>query len=266
MTTATGRRRARAGEARCRAPGTTARASAAQAVVGRRSVRSSGDRRGRRRQPRTAAEAGRSAMKPSPFVYHAPATSTRRSRLLPRWAPTARSSPAGRAWCRCSPCGSRRRRTSSTSTGSPGSTDVEPADDGRPGRRARPARAGRARRRRAAAVSRCCARRCAGRAPGRSATAARRVGSLAHADPAGEMTAVLALLGGEVEAASARRARGRSPPTDFFLGPLESSLRPGELAVVGAGSRRCRAGSGSCVRRGGPPARRLRRLRRRRGA
>lgn len=56
------------------------------------------------------------------------------------------------------------------------------------------------------------------------------VGSLAHADPSGEMTAVLALLGGTVELASAA-GRRTSTAADFFLGPLESDVRPGELAV-----------------------------------
>ena len=64
------------------------------------------------------------------------------------------------------------------------------------------------------------------------------VGSLVHADPSGEMTAVLALVAGHVTAA--RRAAGGSgggvetrdiPAADFFVGPLESALRPGELAV-----------------------------------
>ncbi|TDC88953.1 FAD binding domain-containing protein [Actinomadura sp. 7K507] len=56
------------------------------------------------------------------------------------------------------------------------------------------------------------------------------VGSLAHADPAGEMPAVLAVLGGTVEAASARRRR-TIPAAEFFRGPLECVLEPGELAV-----------------------------------
>jgi carbon-monoxide dehydrogenase medium subunit len=56
------------------------------------------------------------------------------------------------------------------------------------------------------------------------------VGSLAHADPSGEMTAVLTLLGGEMELA--RKGATRTvPAADFFLGPLESCLEPGELAV-----------------------------------
>ncbi|GII80611.1 carbon monoxide dehydrogenase [Sphaerisporangium rufum] len=57
------------------------------------------------------------------------------------------------------------------------------------------------------------------------------VGSLAHADPSAELPAVLAVLGGSV-----RVARHGAPPRDvpageFFLGPLEPALAPGELAV-----------------------------------
>jgi aerobic carbon-monoxide dehydrogenase medium subunit len=56
------------------------------------------------------------------------------------------------------------------------------------------------------------------------------VGSLAHADPAGEMTAVLALCCGTVTAASTRGERVIAA-ADFFRGPLESALEPEELAV-----------------------------------
>jgi carbon-monoxide dehydrogenase medium subunit len=56
------------------------------------------------------------------------------------------------------------------------------------------------------------------------------VGSLAHADPSGEMTAVLALTGGSVTAVSTRGQR-TIPAADFFHGPLESDLAPDELAV-----------------------------------
>jgi carbon-monoxide dehydrogenase medium subunit len=56
------------------------------------------------------------------------------------------------------------------------------------------------------------------------------VGSLAHADPAGEMTAVLALCGGTVTAESAA-GRRVIDAADFFRGPLESALRPDELAI-----------------------------------
>ena len=56
------------------------------------------------------------------------------------------------------------------------------------------------------------------------------VGSLAHADPAGEMTAVLALCGGTVTAVSARGER-EIDANDFFRGPLESALDPDELAT-----------------------------------
>jgi carbon-monoxide dehydrogenase medium subunit len=57
------------------------------------------------------------------------------------------------------------------------------------------------------------------------------VGSLAHADPAGELPAVLALTGGVVEVASARGPR-EVGAADLFLGPLETSLEPDELAVA----------------------------------
>ncbi|MCW2898186.1 MAG: molybdopterin dehydrogenase FAD-binding protein [Streptosporangiaceae bacterium] len=56
------------------------------------------------------------------------------------------------------------------------------------------------------------------------------VGSLVHADPAAELPAVLSVLGGSVEVASARRRR-TIPAEEFFTGPLESALAPGELAV-----------------------------------
>lgn len=64
------------------------------------------------------------------------------------------------------------------------------------------------------------------------------VGSLVHADPAAELPAVLAVLGGSVRLA--RHASGgalNAPPTrdvaaaEFFVGPLESAIEPGELAV-----------------------------------
>jgi carbon-monoxide dehydrogenase medium subunit len=56
------------------------------------------------------------------------------------------------------------------------------------------------------------------------------VGSLVHADPAAELPAVLCLLGGSVTLASAA-GRRTVPAGEFFLGPLESAVRPDELAV-----------------------------------
>ncbi|HET9897578.1 MAG TPA: xanthine dehydrogenase family protein subunit M [Streptosporangiaceae bacterium] len=56
------------------------------------------------------------------------------------------------------------------------------------------------------------------------------VGSIVHADPAGEMTAVLALLGGSLRLVSTSGERFVHAE-DFFLGPLESDVRPGELAA-----------------------------------
>jgi carbon-monoxide dehydrogenase medium subunit len=56
------------------------------------------------------------------------------------------------------------------------------------------------------------------------------VGSIVHADPAGEMPAVLAVLDGTVRVA--RQGGERLVPTaEFFLGPLESAVEPGELAT-----------------------------------
>jgi carbon-monoxide dehydrogenase medium subunit len=57
------------------------------------------------------------------------------------------------------------------------------------------------------------------------------VGSLVHADPAAELPAVLALLDGSVRLASAAGTRTVAA-ADFFLGPLESAVRPGEVAVA----------------------------------
>jgi len=56
------------------------------------------------------------------------------------------------------------------------------------------------------------------------------VGSIVHADPSGEMTAVLSLLGGWVLVASSS-GRRTVAAGEFFLGPLESAVRPGELAI-----------------------------------
>jgi aerobic carbon-monoxide dehydrogenase medium subunit len=59
------------------------------------------------------------------------------------------------------------------------------------------------------------------------------VGSLAHADPAAELPAVLALLDGHVELVS-MEGRRRVAARDYLLGPLESDTRSGELAVAAA--------------------------------
>jgi carbon-monoxide dehydrogenase medium subunit len=70
------------------------------------------------------------------------------------------------------------------------------------------------------------------------------VGSLVHADPAAELPAVLVLLGGTMELARAGDGRREVAATDFFLGPLESALGPGELATA-ATFPRPPAGAGS---------------------
>jgi aerobic carbon-monoxide dehydrogenase medium subunit len=56
------------------------------------------------------------------------------------------------------------------------------------------------------------------------------VGSIAHADPSGEMTSVLALTGGSVTVAT---AAGRETVgwQDLFVGPLETSLSGGAVVV-----------------------------------
>ena len=69
------------------------------------------------------------------------------------------------------------------------------------------------------------------------------VGSLVHADPAAEMPAVLRLLDGSVQLQSAAGSRGVAA-ADFFSGPMESALQPGELAVS-ATFRRPPTGSGT---------------------
>jgi carbon-monoxide dehydrogenase medium subunit len=53
------------------------------------------------------------------------------------------------------------------------------------------------------------------------------VGSIAHADPAAEMPAVLVALGGEVVARSHAGSRTIAA-SDFFAGPLMNSLQPDE--------------------------------------
>jgi aerobic carbon-monoxide dehydrogenase medium subunit len=69
------------------------------------------------------------------------------------------------------------------------------------------------------------------------------VGSLVHGDPAAEMPAVLRLLDGSVTLRSAEGTR-EVAAADFFTGPLETDLRPGELAIS-ATFRRPAAGARS---------------------
>ncbi|MBA3338344.1 MAG: FAD binding domain-containing protein, partial [Geodermatophilaceae bacterium] len=56
-------------------------------------------------------------------------------------------------------------------------------------------------------------------------------GSVAHADPCGEMTAILAITVGSVQIATAGADNREVSAGEFFRGPLESCLGPGELAV-----------------------------------
>ncbi len=69
------------------------------------------------------------------------------------------------------------------------------------------------------------------------------VGSLVHGDPAAEMTAVLALLGGSVELAGPAGTRVVGA-AEFFLGPMETATGVDEVAVA-ATFPRPPAGSGS---------------------
>jgi len=69
------------------------------------------------------------------------------------------------------------------------------------------------------------------------------VGSIAHADPSGEMPAVLALTSGYVDLASSRGTRTVAAK-DFFLGPLESCLAEDEMAT-GASFGRFPAATGT---------------------
>ncbi len=56
------------------------------------------------------------------------------------------------------------------------------------------------------------------------------VGSIAHADPSGELTSVLALLDGVVTL-EGRHGMRQVVGSDFFVGPLESAITPGEVAT-----------------------------------
>lgn len=57
------------------------------------------------------------------------------------------------------------------------------------------------------------------------------VGSIVHADPAAELPAVVVLLDAALELTSVDGVR-RVHGADAFVGPLESALRPGELATA----------------------------------
>ncbi len=54
-------------------------------------------------------------------------------------------------------------------------------------------------------------------------------GSIAHADPAGDLPAVVLALDATHDRARARRASGRSPAADFFVDYLTTALEPGEI-------------------------------------
>lgn len=56
-------------------------------------------------------------------------------------------------------------------------------------------------------------------------------GSIAHADPSGEMTAVMALLGGTVQVQRKGQPAQDVGAGDFFVAPLESALEPCDLVT-----------------------------------
>ena len=115
----------------------------------------------------------------------------------------------------------------------------------------------------ASGCRRCCGRRCGWSRTRRSATAARR--SAASRTPTRPARCRPCWRCSTARWTLARRGGRRTvPAADFFVGPLESAVEPGELAVVGA-LPGAAAGHRHRVRRGRPPARRLRGLRGRRG-
>lgn len=69
------------------------------------------------------------------------------------------------------------------------------------------------------------------------------VGSLVHGDPAAEMAAVLLLLDGSLTLRDAQGSR-EVTGSEFFLGPMETAVRAGELALA-ATFRRPPPGSGT---------------------
>jgi len=69
------------------------------------------------------------------------------------------------------------------------------------------------------------------------------VGSLVHGDPAAELPAVLLLLDGSITLESAEGTRD-VVATEFFVGPMQTQVLPGELAVC-ATFRRRPEGSGT---------------------
>lgn len=72
------------------------------------------------------------------------------------------------------------------------------------------------------------------------------VGSIAHADPSGELTAVLALLEGVVTIEGRHGSREVSG-VEFFVGPLESAVNPGEVATRVSFARLPSSMGTSCV-------------------
>src|SRR6476619_117934 len=153
------------------------------------------------------------------------AASSRPSPSSPRSVTTARSSPAARASSRSSTCDSPRRPTSSTSTASPASTPAAV----RVGALVR--HAGLEHSEEAYAVLPLLRQALVNVAHPAIRNRGTTVGSIAHADAAGEMPAILVLTDGVVEVAGPKGTR-EIAARDFFEGPLETSLAEDEMAVA----------------------------------
>src|SRR5690606_26137038 len=70
------------------------------------------------------------------------------------------------------------------------------------------------------------------------------VGSIVHADPSGETTAVLCVLDGAVTLVC-RRGERTVPAQDFFVGPLTSAAEADELATSALSRRATGAATGT---------------------
>ena len=143
---------------------------------------------------------------------------------------TRACSPAVRAWCRCSTCGSPGPPGSSTSTAIPGLGVLRRSEGTlRIGATVRQA----ALERSALVAHRWPLLAQAVRHVGHAATRARGTvaGSVAHADPAAQLPVALTALGAHFELRSAAGTRTLIAD-EFFQGPLTTALEPGELLVA----------------------------------
>ena len=183
-------------------------------------------------------------VKPAPFAYHRPATLDEAVETLA--ATGGKVLAGGQSLVPIMSMRLAARRRWSTSTTIPGQDVIRSTTAAsRIGALdAAPLRSSWTRRR--TPRTRCCDGRCSHVAHPTIRNRGTTVGSLVHADPAAEMPAVLALLGGSVEATELRRgARRTIAAADFFVGPLESALEPDEIAVSRDLPASARRGSGT---------------------